>query len=147
MAAIAGGLLGFAILVFGRVLVSIDASVARIAAGTEDWAELVLLAMEAAPFEEVIFRLVGLSVIAWVVGRMGRYQDNAFPIALVVSSLLFGLAHLPSVSLAGLGLVLDNTGGGSVVGWLFWRWGLPYAIICHFTAGLVVQGLGPSVLS
>ena len=71
---------------------------------------------------------------------------KAFHIALTGSAVLFGLAHLPDISVAGLGLVLGNTAAGLLFGWLFWRWGLPYAMLCHFGAGLVIQSIGPAVL-
>ena len=44
--------------------------------------------------------------------------------------------------LAGLSPLL-NALGGLLFGWVFWRWGLPYAMVCHFAADLVVQSLGP----
>ena len=73
--------------------------------------------------------------------------------AIAVSALLFGLVHLPawaaattiSAALVGAVLVL-NAVGGLALGWIFCRWGLPYAILCHFAGDVVIQSLGPRLL-
>ncbi|HXG90735.1 MAG TPA: hypothetical protein VNJ02_20640 [Vicinamibacterales bacterium] len=57
------------------------------------------------------------------------------------------LAHLRGILLVGLVLFLVNGLGGLLLGWIFWRWGLPYAILCHFVAGILIQALGPRVLA
>jgi membrane protease YdiL (CAAX protease family) len=83
-----------------------------------------------------------------------RSSRGPFFIALVASAALFGLAHLPAwlatahatPALVGTVLLLNGL-GGLVFAWLFWRWGLPYAIICHFAADIIVQGLGPRFLA
>ncbi len=75
-------------------------------------------------------------------------------LSLLTSALLFALVHLPAwlavahptTTLIGAVLLL-NGAGGLLFGWLFWRWGLPYAIICHFVGDVVVQGLGPRLLA
>jgi membrane protease YdiL (CAAX protease family) len=102
-----------------------------------------VLGFESSILEEVIFRL-------FVMRRSG----GPFFIALVASIVLFGLAHLPAwlaivhVTPGIVGAVLSLNGlGGLLFGWLFWRWGLPYAILCHFAADIIVQGLGPRFLA
>jgi hypothetical protein len=143
----AGLLLGAAILLLNALLVLMEPRVAHVAGtGAGPWWEAWLRAFEAAPLEEVLFRLTGMSLIAWTVSRYVANGAQAFRIALVTSALLFGMAHLPYVSVAGFGLVLGNTAGGLLFGWLFWRWGLPYAMLSHFAAGLIIQSVGPSVL-
>src|SRR6185312_11616350 len=69
------------------------------------------------------------------------------------SSLLFGLAHLPAwaaASHAGTLLfalvILLNGLGGLLFGWVYWRWGLPYAILSIFPGMGAVKGLGPGFL-
>jgi hypothetical protein len=42
--------------------------------------------------------------------------------------------------------MLLNGIGAVAMGWLFWRWGLPYAVLCHFAGDVVIQGIGPRVL-
>lgn len=100
-------------------------------------------AFGAAVMEEVIARLLLMGGIAWLAVRRGASHGRAYGIALLGSALIFGLLHFPGFSVAAAVLVPLNTAAGLVLGWLFWRWGLPYAILCHFIAGLVIQGLGP----
>ena len=59
-----------------------------------------VLGFESSILEEVVFRLFAMSVIAWVALRLVRRSGAAMVIALGVSSVLFGLAHLPAWSAA-----------------------------------------------
>jgi hypothetical protein len=111
------------------------------------------LGFESSILEEVSFRLFAMSGIAWVVSRLLRNPGAATAVALGLSSLLFGLAHLPAwlaitVPTAALlvGVLALNGIGGLLFGWIFWRWGLPYAILCHAAGDVVVQSLGPRLL-
>jgi membrane protease YdiL (CAAX protease family) len=66
----------------------------------------------------------------------------AFAIGLVGSSLVFALLHLgrPTPADPALAnyyraaLLAKYTLAGLPLGWIFWRWGLPYAILCHVAA-------------
>ena len=110
------------------------------------------LAFESSILEEVTFRLFAMTILIWLATRwLGT--GASFAIGLVGSALLFGLAHLPAWTSAGnptfllVGLVLLLNGvGGLLLGWVYWRWGLPYAIFCHFGGDIIVQGLGPHLL-
>lgn len=150
LALCAGGAVGGVILVQLLAIATFDP---RTAAGvvrpvSQPLFELLMLAYSAAVVEEVAVRLFGMSVIAWiVVNRYGKEPDVAFHTALVGSALLFGLAHLPGISPGGLTLVLFNVLAGLLLGWIFWRWGLPYAILCHFLGGLIIQSMGPILLA
>ncbi|WP_412068771.1 type II CAAX prenyl endopeptidase Rce1 family protein [Rubrivirga sp. IMCC43871] len=93
--------------------------------------------------EEVVFRLVLMSVVAWVVARFAGRARTVFLTALVVSASLFAVVHLlgrplpvhpTSAALYASVVVLKSGVAGLVLGWVFWRWGLPYAILCHFAA-------------
>ena len=109
-----------------------------------------VLGFESSIVEEVVFRLFVMGVVAWLASRFMRYSRGPFFIALVASAVLFGLAHLPAwlatvhatPGLVGTVLLLNGS-SGLVFAWLFWRWGLPYAIVCHFMADIIVQCLGP----
>lgn len=101
------------------------------------------ISMVSAPLvEEVIMRLFVMSVIAWVVVRLTSRRGLAFGFALVASSLFFALLHLarplpgdPSVAnLYRTALTVKYTLAGLPLAWIFWRWGLPYSILCHFAA-------------
>ena len=100
--------------------------------------------------EEVAVRLFLMSVLAWVVFRLTRRATLAFAIALVGSSVFFALLHLarpfpgdPGVALYYRAALLTKyTLAGLPLGWIFWRWGLPYSILCHIAANaahLVLQ--------
>jgi len=153
-----GGLL-LIVLVF--VLVPLEPALgARLQsrAGAPLWMPLVL-AVESSILEEVFFRLFLLSAVAWVVGRAWREgsierPSGAFWVALWVSALAFGLAHVPSWQAAvtptpvviGTVLLLNGV-AGIVLGQVYWRWGIEAVIACHFAADLMVQGVGPRLLS
>jgi membrane protease YdiL (CAAX protease family) len=112
-----------------------------------------VLGFESSIVEEVVFRLFVMGVVAWLASRFMRPSRGPFFIALVTSAMLFGLAHLPpwlaavhaTPGLVGTVLLLNGS-GGLLFAWLFWRWGLPYAIVCHFVADIIVQSLGPRFL-
>ena len=89
--------------------------------------------------EEVALRLFAMSGIAgWWLGFTSS-GSRVFGIAALLSAVVFALLHLdrafpldPVVArLYAGGLVLKYTLAGLVQSWAFWRWGLPYAIVCH----------------
>jgi hypothetical protein len=97
----------------------------------------------AAPIvEEVAVRLFHMSTMAWVVFRLTKRAGLAFAIALVGSAFFFALLHLgrplpEDPMLANYyraALITKYTLAGVPLGWIFWRWGLPYAILCHVAA-------------
>ncbi len=110
-----------------------------------------LEAVVAAPLiEEVAVRLFLMSAMAWVGFRLTKRATLAFAIALVGSALFFAVLHLgrsfpDDPGLANyyrVALVTKYTLAGLPLGWIFWRWGLPYAILCHAAANaahLLVQ--------
>jgi len=98
------------------------------------------VAVVSAPLtEEVSVRLFLMSAIAWIVSRVTKSPSRIFAAALIGSSLVFALLHLGRAfpgdpALANFyraALVTKYTLAGLPMGWLFWRWGLPYAIVCH----------------
>jgi hypothetical protein len=102
-----------------------------------------LLAVVAAPLdEEVVFRLFVMSVIAWVIYRYTKRAELAFVWALLGSAVIHALPHLqrplPASSMLTdyyvAALMVKYTALAVLQGWVFWRWGLPYAIICHSVA-------------
>jgi membrane protease YdiL (CAAX protease family) len=110
-----------------------------------------VVALVAAPLmEEVAVRLFLMSAIAWVVSRFTANSSAVFATALCGSSLVFALLHLgrpfPGDEVLAnyyrLALVTKYTMAGLPLGWVFWRFGLPYAILCHAVGNathLVVQ--------
>ena len=111
-------------------------------------------AVIAAPLtEEVAVRLFLMSVMAWLVSRFTKRGEVAFAIALVGSALVFALLHLDRALPADpvladyyrAALVLKYTLAGVPLGWIFWRWGLPYAMLCHMAVNAVHLALENSV--
>lgn len=93
--------------------------------------------------EELAYRLVLMGGIAWLVSRFTDDRRMIFLVALAVSSLMFGVAHvLPSSRpttglLHATGVALKSSAAGLALGWVFWRRGLPYAVASHCTANAV----------
>lgn len=90
--------------------------------------------------EEVINRWAAMSFLAWLVALVvGSESVVTSWTAIVLSALVFGLGHLPSLRAAGVQrtrfLVASTIGlnlyGGSVFGWLFWQFGLLAAMLAH----------------
>lgn len=156
LAAVAGAAMGLVLLLAMLFLSDLEPALrARFAGRVSEpaWRPWTL-AFESSILEETTFRLFAMSVVAWLTDRLLRNSRAAWLIALAVSALLFGLAHLPAwlaLTHPTVGLIscvlLLNGAGGLLLGWIFWRWGLPYAIVCHLLGDVVVQGLGPRFLS
>jgi hypothetical protein len=95
--------------------------------------------------EEVVVRLFLMSAIAWAASRFTKRVGLVFAIALAGSAFFFALPHLgrpfpedPTLaSFYGAALVVKYTLAGLPLGWIFWRWGLPYAILCHIAANAI----------
>lgn len=99
-----------------------------------------LVSVVAAPLtEEVSVRLFLMSAIAWLMSRVTRNPAAVFAVALLGSSLVFAVLHLgrpfpgdPALArYYRAALLTKYTLAGLPMGWLYWRWGLPYAMVCH----------------
>jgi membrane protease YdiL (CAAX protease family) len=112
----------------------------------------VLVSFSAGINEEVIFRLFGLTVLAWLGGLVfhdteGRPTAVVLWIAAILTAVLFGLAHLPLTMTVGLPLtplIVTRAGvlngvAGIVLGWLYWTRGLESAMVAHFSADIVLH--------
>ena len=100
--------------------------------------------------EEVLVRWGVMTAFTWLIWRLFRGPDRAVRpayvwLAIVASSLLFGLGHLPVAHfvLGGftpwtlLWVIGANTWFGLVFGWLFWCRGLESAMVAHAVTHLV----------
>ena len=148
-----------AVLIYG--LIPIEPALAtrlRARIGAPSWLPWAL-AVESSILEEFALRLFLLSSVAWLLAR-GWRNDRApvSPVAswsaITVSSLVFAAVHLPAwlattnptaVLIASV-LTLNGV-AGMVLGYLYWRWGIESAILAHFAADMVVQGIGPRLLA
>lgn len=116
-------------------------------AGLSPWGMMV-----AAPvIEEIALRLFFLSAIAWVTARFTKRPRTIFLVALGLSAFVFGVLHLsrPMPDQASIaliyasGIVLKSGAASILLGWIFWRWGLPYAMLCHFAANAAHRLFAP----
>ncbi|HTW95333.1 MAG TPA: CPBP family intramembrane glutamic endopeptidase [Tepidisphaeraceae bacterium] len=106
--------------------------------------------------EEILLRLFALSLFAWllqIVSGSTRRTPSS-PVlwtANILAAILFGLGHLPAA--AALGLHIDamlvtraivlNGAGGLVFGWFYFTQGLEAAMLCHFSADIVLHVIWP----
>jgi hypothetical protein len=118
----------------------------------------ILAAISAGITEETLFRLFGLSLLAWLGGLLfhdpdGRPKTVVFWTANILFALAFGAAHLPTEAAIGLPLnplvvtatLVLNGIGGLVFGWLFWTFGLESAILAHILADVLRHSLIPFI--
>ncbi len=104
--------------------------------------------------EELLLRLFLMTLIAWILWKIGlrvREQPSqwVFWAAIVLSALLFGVAHLPAAAaiwpltpiVITRTLVLNSL-LGIAFGFLYWQWGLEYAMLSHFWADIVLHVIG-----
>jgi len=140
------------VLIYG--LVPIEPALAtrlRARIGAPPWLPWAL-AVESSILEEFALRLFLLSSIAWLLARRWRIPIASWS-AITVSSLVFAAVHLPAwlaTTNPGAVLIADvltlNGVAGFVLGYLYWRWGIESAVLAHFAADMVVQGIGPRLL-
>ena len=101
--------------------------------------------------EEIAFRLVLLSAVAWVAARVTDNRRAIVALALGVSSLIFGVAHIGYGGVDHpvymIGMAAKSAAAGLLLGWVFWHRGLPYSIVCHSTANAIHLALMPALFS
>ena len=103
--------------------------------------------------EEVMLRLGLMTLVAFVAGRIRATEQGLTTpvgmwVAIVLAALLFGAGHLPAAAamttltpLLVTLIVVFNSIGGAIFGWLFWKRGLEAAMIAHFCADIVLHVL------
>ena len=91
--------------------------------------------------EEIIFRLLLMGGVGWLASKFTKNPRTVFWFELGVSASAFGIAHIFYGGIEGLlySIVVAVKAGaaGLLLGWIFWRWGLPYSIACHCTANAI----------
>lgn len=104
--------------------------------------------------EELLLRWGAMSLLLWLMWRAFQADSNAPRLTLVwasivISAVLFAAAHLPAVSVLSGSLTQEtvsfvlagNTAFGVLAGYLFWRYGLECAVICHALAHLFAYAM------
>jgi hypothetical protein len=101
--------------------------------------------------EEILMRYGLMSLLVWVGIKAGLpVRTPVYLLAIVLSSLLFALGHFPIVYMAVpeppmpllTYILIGNTLGGLIFGWLFWKMGLESAILAHMAAHAAMLALG-----
>jgi len=107
--------------------------------------------------EEILLRLFLLSLLAWLLGKLwhdpaGRPATGAFWVANIATAVIFGLGHLPATAaviplttLVVLRAIVLNGVAGVSFGLLYWKWGLEFAMLAHFTADIVLAVVSRAV--
>ena len=101
--------------------------------------------------EELLLRWGLMTLLVWAAWRIfqrDRHTPRAiyFISAIVISSIIFGIGHLPLVSALGVDftlpivafIVLANSLFGLIAGYLYWKKGLEAAIIAHMSTHVVL---------
>jgi len=108
--------------------------------------------------EEILTRFFLLTLLAWLGSlilrpKEGKTSPIVMWISILISGLIFGLAHLPTLVEMGIALTpifiirtLVLNAVGLYYGWLFWKRGLGYAMAAHFATDLAVHVLGALLL-
>ena len=109
--------------------------------------EWLLRSLSAALTEEIAFRLGLMTLFIWLIRwivRKSSFDEPSSWIGNFLAALVFAGAHLPpvlSVDVPNWNLILlivvFNTIGGMVMGWLYVRYCLLAAVFAHFIADLV----------
>jgi len=103
--------------------------------------------------EEIMLRLFVMSLLAWLGSFVSRTTEGkptsaVFWIANILAAVLFGLGHLPATALLipltplviTRAIILNGLAGVGF-GWLYWKRGLEFAMIAHFSADIVLHVL------
>ncbi len=110
--------------------------------------------------EEILLRLFMLSIVAlgirYVVGLVSNSEGSrslswpVFWLANIIAAVIFGLGHLPATAelipltpLVVARAIILNGAIGLVAGFLYWRQGIEMAMICHFSADIVLHVVFP----
>lgn len=142
LALLAGGAYGLANLAANWAIAESDPALRQLLVQRFARIEAFHAVVVAPLLEETGFRLFLMSVLAWALLRFTRRPAPAFAGALVLSSVIFAALHLarplpldPALAtFYRVALLLKYTPAGLLLGWMFWRWGLPYSILGHAAA-------------
>lgn len=106
--------------------------------------------------EEVIMRLFLMSLLVFIGMKITRKKTPSSLLVwtvIIITSIIFGLGHLPiTASITHLttlviarAIVLNGV-GGIIFAWLYWKKGLEYAMIAHFTADILIHFVIPLLI-
>lgn len=100
--------------------------------------------------EEIMLRFGLMTLVVWIVSKILTAESSIiYWIGIIISSIVFGLGHLPIVFqtvtdpsvLLIIYVIVGNSLGGFIFGWLYWKKGLESAMIAHIFAHIVMLSL------
>lgn len=101
--------------------------------------------------EEILMRFGLMTLVVWLASKvLNSLTPVVYWIGIIVSSIVFGLGHFPIVfqtvfepsSFLLLYILIANSFGGVIFGWLYWKKGLESAMIAHIFAHIVMVTVG-----
>ena len=105
--------------------------------------------------EEILLRLFLMTLIAWIIFKIKKTEEGkptkiGMWLAIILSAVIFGIGHLPTVlaittptPLLITRVIVLNAVGGIIFGWLYWKKGLESAMISHFSADIILHVIVP----
>jgi hypothetical protein len=97
--------------------------------------------------EEILMRFGLMTLFVWLASKVFRGLNSpAYWIGIIFSTLLFAVGHFPAV-ISAVGspstlllayIIIGNSVGGVIFGWLYWKKGLESAFVAHIFAHVVM---------
>jgi membrane protease YdiL (CAAX protease family) len=151
-----GVLAGVLIILFSLLFWQLTVDFLKVEVAVPIW-KLILACFYGGIAEEILLRLFVVSLFVWISMKIKKTADGkpttaGICISIILSSVLFGLGHLPitgEVTAITAAIVvraiLLNGVPGIIFGWLYWKKGLESAMIAHFSADVVIHVIVPVV--
>lgn len=105
--------------------------------------------------EEILMRFGVMTFVVWLLFKIvGKKTALIYWLGILISSIIFGLGHLPVTFLLVNSLttalfmyiIFGNAIGGIVFGWLYWKKGLETAMVAHIFSHIILT-LGENILN
>ena len=97
--------------------------------------------------EEIFMRFGLMTLLVWIASKIFKgTKPIAYWIGIVIAAIIFALGHFPiayqSVGSPSMGLLtyilIGNTIGGLIFGWVYWKKGLESAFLAHIFAHVIM---------
>ncbi len=93
--------------------------------------------------EEILMRFGLMSFVVWLVSKIvGHTKSMVYWIGILIAAIVFAIGHFPAVygiieepsSTLFMYIIIGNSIGGIIFGWLYWKKGLESAFLGHIFA-------------
>ncbi len=102
--------------------------------------------------EEILMRFGLMTLLVWIASKIFKgTKPIVYWIGIVISALIFALGHFP-IAYQSVGnpsmvlltyILIGNTIGGLIFGWLYWKKGLESAFLAHIFAHVIMVMVEP----